>query len=107
MARSLNVSSLRRRCVEFSPSDYYQEARMALRQDLTENDLKMLRYMNDPVRFWSASALAPHFGLSAVQARNQLDALERGGYLRRLEETVARSEPTFTLTGIGIEAAVS
>jgi DNA-binding MarR family transcriptional regulator len=80
---------------------------MAARQNLTDDDRKMLRYMNDPVRFWSASALAPHFGLSAGQARTQLDALERAGYLRRLEETLNASEPTFTLTGPGIEAAVS
>jgi predicted ArsR family transcriptional regulator len=80
---------------------------MASRQDLTDDDRTMLRYMTYHVRFWSASALAPHFGLSAVQARTQLDALERAGYLRRLEETVATSERTFTLTAIGIEAAVS
>jgi DNA-binding IclR family transcriptional regulator len=66
----------------------------------------MLRYINDNVRFWSASELAPHFGLSAAEARNHLDALEQAGYLRRLGET-SDSEPTFTLTGPGIEAAVS
>lgn len=80
---------------------------MAARQDLTDDDRKMLRYINDHVRFWSASELAPQFSLSVAEARAQLDALERAGYLRRLEEAVATSEPTFTLTGSGIQAAFS
>jgi predicted ArsR family transcriptional regulator len=80
---------------------------MASRQDLTDDDRKMLRYINDHVRFWSAVELAPHFGLSAAEARTQLDALEQAGYIRRLNETAATPDPTFTLTGSGIEAAVS
>jgi DNA-binding MarR family transcriptional regulator len=85
---------------------YQQEATMAS-QDLTDGDRKMLRYMTYHVRFWSASALGPHFGLSAVQARDQLDALERAGYVRRVVEPADASDPSFTLTAIGIEAAVS
>jgi predicted ArsR family transcriptional regulator len=80
---------------------------MIPRQDLTDDDRNMLRYMNEHVRFWSASELAPHFGLSAAEARTHLDALEQAGYLRQLGESSNQPEPTFTLTGPGIEAAVS
>jgi DNA-binding Lrp family transcriptional regulator len=80
---------------------------MASRQDLTENDRKMLRYMTVNVRFWTASKLAPHFGLSGAEMSNRLHTLEHAGYLRRFGETPNESEPAFTLTGMGIETAVS
>jgi len=80
---------------------------MIAAQDFTDDDRKMLRYMNNHVRFWSASDLAPQLSLSVVQAWTRLDALERAGYLRRLGESVDKSEPSFTLTGTGIEAAFS
>ncbi len=80
---------------------------MINRHDLTDHDRELLRYMNDNVRFWSASELAPHFARSVAELKTQLDALERAGYLRPLGKTLDDSEPTFTLTGMGIEAAVS
>ena len=75
--------------------------------NLTDEDRQMLRYINDNVRFWSASELAPHFGLSVAETTARLDALERTGYLRPIGATSDQAEPTYTLTGNGIEAAVS
>jgi len=80
---------------------------MDSQQDLSDDGRKMLRYINDHVRFWSAAELAPHFGLSPAESTTQLAALEQAGYIRRLNETAATPDPTFTLTGMGIRAAVS
>jgi DNA-binding Lrp family transcriptional regulator len=80
---------------------------MASRQNLADDDRKLLRYINDHVRFWSASELAPRFGFSVAETKTRLEALERAGYLRPIGATSDQSEPTYTLTGSGIEAAVS
>ena len=80
---------------------------MASQPDLTDTDRQMLRYINDHVRFWSASELAPRFGLSVAEMKTRLGALERAGYLRPIGATADQVEPTYTLTGNGIEAAVS
>ncbi len=80
---------------------------MASRQDVTNADRRLLQYINEHVRFWSAAELALRFGLGVDEMRARLDGLVQGGYLRQLEGTPARTDPTFTLTGKGIQAAVS
>lgn len=68
--------------------------------------MRILRYLGQSGRSTTASAIAPHVGLSVQEAADRLNELEWVGYLEEHTETDG-SESAFYLTPDGLEAATS
>ena len=75
--------------------------------NLDDEDLSVLRYMRAHDRYWSPSGLAPHVGLSVIQAARRLEALEKARLVKRLGNQFGGGEPEFCITNIGMTEVIT